>query len=214
MNAHRKRNLRAEDGFTLVELATATVIMAIVLAVALSTLLTVQRSAIGSQRRGADLLTARTGIDAAAKHLRSAAVLPGGTLTTPFESFTATDVTFYSYANASPATGPRRVRLWVSGTGVFSAAVTAPDPRPTGATTWTYPGTPTWTRVLARGVQNTADVFTPYCSKAVPEQTCAAAGQPMTNAVAVGVRLSVRANGQQPATELFNRVRLANLDLH
>lgn len=213
MNRRPLRRLQADEGFTLVELAVGSLLLTIVVSVALSTLLTVQRTAIGSQRRGYDLSAAQTGIDAAMKHLRSAVVPPGGVQTTPFDSFTANDITFYSYANASLATGPRRVRLWVSAAGVLTAAVTVPNPRPPGATTWTYPSTPTWTRVLARGVQNTTAVFTPYCSKALPEQTCTAAGQPMINAVAVQVRLAVRGDGPQPATELVNRVRLSNLDL-
>lgn len=213
------RRLRTdEQGFTLTELMVAVMLLAVIGSAAIGGLISTQRALNGVTLRDAELGQARVAINSVERQLRSAMLRPGGSLNTPFETFTDDRIVFYTAANAPRDTRttaqrrqgpiPKLVEIWVQG-GQLLERVTEPGPRQNN--TWTYPS-PGPARVLASNVAP-GPVFTGFCDRARPDRTCSQDGRAQTEAVAVGLRIRVEVPGGSQVTELTSRARLVNLEL-
>lgn len=214
------RRLDGDDGFTVVELMVGVALTTALAAATLGSLIAVQRALHGAAQRDAELGQARVAINEMERQLRGALRPP--TAAPLFEVAGPNEVLFYSVANsprdlstAAPSSQgpvPKRVRLWLDG-GALMQQVTEPS-WDAGVANWTYSSAPGPARVLARGVvPQPGGLFTYHCTRAVPDATCADAGQAPANAIAVTLTVPVQVAGGSDDTLLTTRARLVNLEL-
>ena len=123
----RRRLIRSEDGFTVVELLVAMAILSIVLAVFAMVLSSSIRHSTEVQEQGTLQAEARGAITALSQDLRQMYDGDDEILTTPLEFISSTQVTFLSPDRAQPLPHLRRVSYRLTGGRLERATATSSD---------------------------------------------------------------------------------------
>jgi prepilin-type N-terminal cleavage/methylation domain-containing protein len=204
----------AQAGYTLVEMATAMLILTIVLAAVIQGFISMQFAATGADLRLQNLDQARVLMDTVSKDIRTAAIPVSGS--PPF--ITATTTHLYFYANLNTTTAPSKVDLYVDPADPNAPVLveTVQQARP-GITPPDYTGQPLKTRFVGQYVANPPSqyVFTYYDvdGNTVGNPLVGLSVNEMLQVRSVGITLSIRKSTHltvQPTT-LVNRVALPNV---
>lgn len=144
-----------DDGLTLVELLVAMSILAVVMAMVTGSTIFLQRSINETDQRFDDLGQARVAMDATSKWVRSAVTV--APFTQPFFDARADRIDLLTNVDVAGGAAPRRVAIDVVNGDqlrerIWQGTFDVNDE-------WRQVGTPT-TRIIARGVVNTTDLFT------------------------------------------------------
>ena len=177
---------------------------------------TTQYAIAGESARLANLDEARNLMAVTTKDLRTATRLVPGT--SPFESATNNDVTFYANLNNTTG-GPRKIRIYVDSSSELIAQVWTPDVGSVSPN-YTYTGTPV-PRYVGRFVTNSSSppIFTYYATPdaatgIAPTLTAPLSAADLLKVYSVKVTLVVRKQTTLPLrpVTLVNQVRLPNVD--
>lgn len=194
---------------TAVELLISMTVFSLVLTFTFTFVQSAWRQTLGVERRHENLSEARIIMANLTKDIRTAARLTPDT--SPFTIGKDFEVQFY--ANLLPTTGPRRVRLYVDGSGRLVQETLKPDGG-SEPPNYTYTGVPVQ-RILGSYVANppSRPIFVYYDAAETALSTPLDASQ-MLAVEAVGVTLSIRrtTNLQVAPTTVIDRVRLPNVD--
>jgi hypothetical protein len=195
---------------TLIEVASALILLALVMTMLYSSLDSAGRAVAGTSMRVSNLDEARTLMAVLTKDLRTATRLQAGT--SPFVVADTRDVTFY--ANLDDTTsGPRKIRIYVDSRNEIIASVQTPDSGST-APNYTYTGAAT-PRYVGRYLANSATqpVFR-FFDDSRTELAEPLSASDLLAVDSVRITLEVREASTLPVGDvtLVDQVRLPNVD--
>ncbi|MGZ4676284.1 MAG: PulJ/GspJ family protein [Acidimicrobiia bacterium] len=208
MTSRRRRDQRGQT--TLIEIASALILLAVIMTMVYSSLDTAGKAVAGTSLRVTNLDEARTLMAVLTKDLRTATRLQAGG--SPFASAAATDVTFY--ANLDNTTGgPRKIRMYVNASGIIIASVQTPDASSV-APNYTYTGA-SKLRYVGRYLANTsADPVFRYYDDSGTELAAPLSDADKLAVDSIRITLVVRSSTHLPVgnVTLVDQVRLPNVD--
>jgi type II secretory pathway pseudopilin PulG len=201
----------ADAGVTLAELVISIALVSVLGTMVMLTFIQGSKAVFNADARGADTQQAKTATENLAKVLRLAVDPDGAGALRMFEAATSTDATFYAALgnkNSYPAADdpPKKVRVWLDGTGVIRQTVIQPQTS-AGVTTWPGSGT---TRVVGRDVVTGGLPLMTFL--AASDTTTDADGVAVTSLANTAGTLSGATLGAVEAVEIW--VSVATSDVH
>jgi prepilin-type N-terminal cleavage/methylation domain-containing protein len=154
----RFRQKSADEGFSLIELAVASALMALVMTFVVTTVVRVRRVAVDQRLRGDSLAIASVAMDNMSKALRAATPLDQNSTTTPrlpaFKSAAANDLVFYTSLS-----GPlRRIHYFVDANRVLWEETTVADAA--SSPYWTFSASPRLRQIGSKIPTSAGALFT------------------------------------------------------
>jgi prepilin-type N-terminal cleavage/methylation domain-containing protein len=154
----RFRKQRGDEGFSLIELAVAMALMALVMSFVVTTVVRVRRVSVDQRLRGDSLAIASVAMDNMSKALRGATPLDQNSTTTPrlpaFKSAAASDIVFYTSLS-----GPlRRIHYYVDANRVLWEETTIADAA--SSPYWTFTAAPRLRQIGSKIPASAGAVFT------------------------------------------------------
>jgi prepilin-type N-terminal cleavage/methylation domain-containing protein len=219
-----------DDGFTIMEMVVAVLIMGMVLAGGFLILTGALKTATGTRARLTDINSARLAVANISRTMRTA-VLPSqlddntSSVTAAFIQGGATSVSFYADVNnpaVLPATGnttygPSQVSYTLTGAGILTQTIQPPLSHDVSNNDYQYctpgPGCLVYTTILARGIDantTTKPLFVYYDASGSTLGALTAANIDDVDSVDIRVGLDSVTTAQMGTTSIVTRVSLPN----